>query len=131
MNLKQKGKNWELPIIDCQIRKIVFDGFITIVFNDVYQSYLEFHSSFIVKRYDQEEKFTIRSKETLILFYEHFERNSKITEAIAYKNGCLLLKFDDNTELFVDDGPYENWHFTSIKPNNDHLFVHGGVGTVY
>ena len=44
----------------------------------------------------------------------------------------LFLIFSDKTELIIDDGPYENWHYTKQYDKSNYLRVHGGVGrTIY
>ncbi|OLB75902.1 MAG: hypothetical protein AUI14_20105 [Actinobacteria bacterium 13_2_20CM_2_71_6] len=54
-----------------------------------------------------------------------------IREALAHpRRGELLIFFEDGNELVVEDGPYENWHYTKVNPDRrrDVLRVHGGVG---
>ncbi|WNG43842.1 hypothetical protein F0U60_06820 [Archangium minus] len=47
-----------------------------------------------------------------------------IVSARADRHGQLRISFEDGRELFVPDGPFENWHYT----NDEGLTVHGGVG---
>ncbi|WP_437834527.1 DUF6188 family protein [Sorangium sp. So ce1153] len=42
------------------------------------------------------------------------------------RNSNLRIKFVDERELFVRDGPFENWHYS----NNAGTVMHGGVGHV-
>lgn len=48
----------------------------------------------------------------------------KIISARFGRNSRLQLTFQDGRQLTVDDGPYENWHYS----NADGLRIHGGVG---
>lgn len=131
MKLKEKGKYFELPIIGNQIKTILYDGFIRIYFNTSEESYLDFHSGFIVNRFNQSQTLNPTSKEALIFFFDYFREIIK--DARASKTGELYILFENNTEIVVEDGPYENWHFTlkSQHNKNQNLFVHGGVGSTY
>ena len=117
-----------MPIGGLKIKEIVFDGLVTIVFNDNENSYLDFHSCFKVTQYNQTKNVNPRDKDALTLFYDHY--NQPIKEAKADKHGNLWLTFGNGTEIYVEDGPYENWHFTkqNIDKPYDSLHVHGGVG---
>jgi hypothetical protein len=128
MKLKQTGKYFELPIAGLKIKEIVFDGMIKLVFDDNESSYLEFHSPFKVAQYNQLVESSPRDKAALVFFYDHFE--IPVKEAKADNRGNLWLTFNSGTEINVEDGPYENWHYTkkSINKSGDSLHVHGGVG---
>ncbi len=128
MKIKEIGKYFELPIVGLKIKEIKYNRMITIVFNDNENSYLDFHSSFIVTHYDQSKEVSPSDKEALLLFYDHFDQSIK--EAKADRNGNLWLTFNNGTEIRIEDGPYEKWHYRkrSIDNPSDHLFVHGGVG---
>ena len=106
-------------------------GFLRIKFDDINESFIDFHSEFIITRFNQTKKLKPTEKEAIEFFFDHF--GELIKEARAAKTGELYIVFDNGTELVVEDGPYENWHFTQInKSNKNHIFIHGGVGrTVY
>lgn len=132
MKLKEKGRYLELPISGLKIKKLIFDGFLTVVFDDQEESYLEFHSALKVMQYNQTMDLYPNNKDTLMLFYDHFSQTIK--EAKADKKGNLWVRFENGTEIAVEDGPYENWHYTkkSLINQLDSLSVHGGVGrTIY
>lgn len=50
----------------------------------------------------------------------------KIVGARFNRQGVLRVSFADGRELLVEDGPYENWHYS----NDRGVSVHGGVGGV-
>jgi Family of unknown function (DUF6188) len=112
-----------------KIKKLNYAGFTRLIFDDEFESYLEIHSEFKITKFNQ--IFTIQpiGKEALMTFFELI--NIPINVIRVYNSGELFISFDNETELFVEDGPSENWHFTSIKPNNNNLFIHGGMGSVY
>ncbi len=128
MRLKEKGRFLELPIIGLTIKEVVYDGLIRVVFNDDEESYLEFHSEFRVHQYNQEKTIKPNSEASLVFFYHQFGQT--IIEAKADKFGVLWIKFENSMEIIVEDGPYENWHYTKINKANkiDNLCMHGGVG---
>ncbi|HEY1055275.1 MAG TPA: DUF6188 family protein [Emticicia sp.] len=128
MKIKEIGRYFELPIVGLKINQIIFTGRITLVFDDDEKSYLQLDSEFLVTQYNQTNALNPTSKEALLLFYDHF--NQPIKEAKADRNGNLWLTFNNGTELQVEDGPYENWHYTkrSIQRSSDTLSIHGGVG---
>lgn len=128
MKLKEKGKYLELPLSGTNIKKLIYDGFLTMVFDDEEESYLEFHSEWKVYQYNQEKVINPKSKEGLIFFYDQFGQTIK--EAKADKYGVLFIEFENGTKITVEDGPYENWHYTKRSKANklDNLYVHGGVG---
>lgn len=68
MKLKERGKFLELPIIGLTIKRLIYDGSLTIVFSDYEESYLEFHSEFKVIQYNQENTINPRDKESLMFF---------------------------------------------------------------
>ena len=41
-----------------------------------------------------------------------------------------MIQLKNKIELEVEDGPYENWHFSLIdgQNKNNNLSVHGGIG---
>lgn len=128
MKLKEVGRYFELPIDGLKIKEIIFNGMVTIVFNDKENSYLDFHSHFNVTQYNQAKKISPCDKEALILFYNHF--NQPIKEAKADRYGNLWLTFSNGPEIHVEDSPYENWHYTKRSTDKpfDTLNVYGGIG---
>jgi len=130
MVLKEKGRYYELPIEGNKIEKIIYDGLLSIVFNDADESSLNLHGEFEIKQYNQAITLLPKDKEALALFYDLFNSEVQIKEPKADKHGRLFLTFDNGFELAVEDGPYENWHFTKIDKQNpkNSLHVHGGVG---
>ena len=130
--LKQKGQFLELPIIGLKISNIIYNGMVTLVFDDLEESYLDIHSVFIVSQYNQQKELSQRKKESLVFFHEQY--GQVIKEAKASKEGVLFVEFENGTSFIVEDGPYENWHYTKKSTTNkmDALYVHGGVGsTIY
>jgi hypothetical protein len=128
MLLPEKGRYYQLPIAGLEIKKLVYDGLLRIVFNDQEQSYLDLHGEFEITQHNQKSILSPKSKEALLLFYNLF--GVPIKDAKADKFGRLFLRFDNGLEIIVEDGLYENWHYTKIDAKNpkDNLFVHGGVG---
>lgn len=124
MKLKQKGKYLELPIAGLKINKILSDGLLTIYFDDREESFLQLHSEFKATRFNQAQEIDPRGKEGLILFHDLIGEG--IREAITDK-GVLWLTFQNGTEICVEDGPFENWHYTR-RSGSDTLYVHGGIG---
>ncbi len=74
------------------------------------------------KLYDPKDKNSW--KELIDLWQEEIE------EAIADRSGNLMIQLKNKIELKVEDGPYENWHFSIIdmQDKGNNLYVHGGVG---
>ncbi len=128
MTLKQRGRYFELPILGMAIKEITYDGMLKLVFDDPEASFLQLHSNFKVIQHNQTKDINPSSLEGLTLFYEHF--GMIITTAKADSQGNLLIIFSNETEIIVEDGPLENWHYTKSSLTNpkDHLYVHGGVG---
>lgn len=52
--------------------------------------------------------------------------NVRVESARYDRNSNLRIMFADKRELFVPDGPFENWHYS----NNTGTRLHGGVGRV-
>ena len=128
MRLKQKGQYYELPIIGLTIKKIVYDGMLTLVLDDQEEGWLQLHSIFKVTQYNQTRDINPKDKEGITFFYDQY--GQPIKDAIADKQGNLWLTFENGTEIKVEDGPYENWHYTkkNLASPMDGLYVHGGVG---
>ena len=128
--LKEKGRYYELPIEGNKIQKIIYAGLLRIVFNDSDESYLDLHGEFKIQKHNQTITLHSKDKDALILFYNLFNSDVKIKDAKADKAGQLFLTFDNGFELTVEDGPFENWHFTKIdkQKTKNSLHVHGGVG---
>jgi hypothetical protein len=129
MKLKQKGRYLEIPIVGLRITKIVYDGHLRLVLNDEEKSYLDLDNVFIVEQYNQQKKLHPAEKESLIFFYDQFAE--EIKEAIADRNGNLWVTFQNGTRITVEDGPYENWHYTKMNLRNkiNSVHVHGGAGS--
>lgn len=128
--LKEKGRYYELPIEGREIQKVIYDGLLRIVFDDLDESYLDLHGEFIIIRYNQTTTLFPKDRDALIMFYDLINARIRIKEAKADKSGQLFLTFDNGIGLTVEDGPYENWHFTKFDKQNpkNNLQVHGGVG---
>jgi hypothetical protein len=124
MKLKQRGRYLELPIVGLKVKKILFDGLLTVFLNDEEESFLEFHSTFKVTKHNQTRDIDPRAKDGLIVFHDLI--GETIKEAVTDK-GVLWLTFGNETEICVEDGPFENWHYTK-RMGSDTLFVHGGIG---
>jgi Family of unknown function (DUF6188) len=132
MKLRQKGRYLQLPVVGVTIKKILFDGMLTIFLDDPEESFFQFHSILKVAEYNQTRDIDPRSKDGLILF--HGLLGQKIKEAKTDGHGSLILAFANDVEIVVEDGPYENWHYIrkSLISPTDSLYVHGGVGrTIY
>jgi len=130
--LKEIGRHYELPLIGCAIRQIIYNGMIRLDFSGNQENiFLDFHGDFEVVNSGHSERFSPSRKEALLLFYGWFQEGVTVQEAKAEKRGQLFLKFSNRQELIVQDGPFENWHFTVLNSQFPHknLFVHGGVGT--
>jgi hypothetical protein len=128
MKLKEVGRYLELPIIGTKLKAITYDGRLTLVFDDAALSYLELHGPFKVSRFNQEYQLHPGSKEALSAFHDLF--HVAIQNAKCDRSGGLFLSFEDGTSVIVEDGPYENWHYTRREPlkHSEVIQVHGGVG---
>ncbi|MCR5887836.1 DUF6188 family protein [Hymenobacter sp. J193] len=128
MKVREVGKYYELPIIGLQINGVQFDGLPRLIFNDAEKSYLDIHGPFVLTRYGQESQLKPRSKEAWSVWYDLFR--TEIKSALADRKGSLFLVFTNGWELRVEDGPYENWHYTKQNVHNvrETLTMHGGVG---
>jgi hypothetical protein len=131
MKLKELGRFLELPISGLSIKKIVFDGFLTLVFTDAEESFLEITAAFTVERHHYTSTMLPADKEGFLFFHEHFRE--PIKEAKADRQGNLWLTFSNGITLAIEDGPYENWHYTkhSLTTPTTWLRVHGGAGQTY
>jgi Family of unknown function (DUF6188) len=130
VRLIKSGTGYELPIIGLTIKQILFNGFTTIYFNDDEESWLDFHSEFKVDDSNQRSTVSPRDKQAFQLFFDLMTHS--IVKAIG-DNGYLFLTFSNGTKLTVEDGPYENWHYTKITISDNKkncLHVHGGVGRI-
>src|SRR5687767_3954979 len=123
MKLKEIGRYYELPLAGLKIKEIVYNGMLRLVFDDPEHSFLDLHSEFKVTQFNQTKNFNPREKESIMLFYDLYGKT--IVEGKADKYGNLWLCFDNGTEITIEDGPYENWHYTKKSPTSskDHLFV--------
>lgn len=121
MKLRQVGRYFELPVAGLVFKKILFDGLLTVFVDDPEESFFQFHSTFKVTEHNQDKNVDPRSKDGLVLF--HGLLGQKIKGAKADGHGLLWLTFANGMEILVEDGPYENWHYT-----RNGLHVHGGVG---
>jgi len=128
LKLKEKGRYYELPIVGLKVVGIHYNGRLKVVFNDKEGSSLDLHGPFKITQYNQTIEYIPTSKDALILLYDLF--GVIIKEAIADKEGCLFLVFENQLEITFEDGPYENWHYTkrNINRPQEYLYVHGGVG---
>jgi hypothetical protein len=128
MQLKEKGRYFELPVAGLKIASIIYTGLLRLVLNDANNSFIDLHGDFEIIRHNQKNILSPRSKDALMLFYDLF--GVMIKDAKADKYGGLFITFENGFELTVDDGPFENWHFTSINALNPKksIYFHGGVG---
>ncbi|UOQ73658.1 DUF6188 family protein [Hymenobacter cellulosilyticus] len=128
MALKKKNGGFELPIIGLRVAQIVYSGRLKLVFDDAEQSRLDLDGAFSITRYDQTIRFEPLSKEAYMCGYDILSLGIKA--ATGGTHGTLLLVFENGWELYVEDGPYENWHYTkrSLCNPSANLYVHGGVG---
>jgi hypothetical protein len=125
--LKERGKYYELPIRGLRFDQIIYNGLLKVVFSDPEKSFLDFHGPLKVTRYNQTEELHPSSKEALNSLYELF--GVVVKDAKADREGYLFILFENGFEIIIEDGPYENWHYTKIDINkSSFLYVHGGVG---
>jgi len=117
--MKRKGKNWELPILGNSLNDIRLGFGLTFYFDS---SKLEIDSRFILRRYGIETEMKVTNIDDARKIIDLY--GQKIQEAIAYKSGELFLKISGGYEIYIEDGPYENWHY--IEPNK--WYIHGGIG---
>jgi hypothetical protein len=126
MELARRGRYLVLPISGEHI-VAVEDG-ITVRFSDTAGSTLEVRGETTL-RLASDPSTMLRTREP----GAHFAKliGVPIREACAHpRRGELQILFEDGSELVVEDGPYENWHYTKVNPDrrNDVLRVHGGIG---
>ena len=120
--LERSGKYFLLPLKYFEISDVVWDGLVTLLFNDPKNSQLDIHGEFLVGSDEVFERYSPRS-EWIENVLESFI-GVEIKVAKANSKGYLFITFADKREIIVEDGPFENWHYT----NTDKIFVHGGVG---
>lgn len=130
MLLKKNG-GFELPILGLRVDRIVFDGMLQLMFDDAENSTLDLHGPFSLTRYGYAEQFHPQSKDAYLCGHDLL--HAVVKSAIAGTRGTLLLTFENGWTLYVEDGPYENWHYTKQNLNHPaaNLYVHGGVGQTY
>lgn len=124
--LKQIGKYFELPIIGCKVSACIFHGRICLKFNDKESSTLDIDGEFRMIQFGQEKIFDPTSKESWVSMLDLF--GAEVKSAKADAKGWLYVEFDNKNEIVIEDGPFENWHFTKKYENKDPLYVHGGIG---
>jgi len=131
MKLHEQGRFLELPLRGLGLKKIIFTGCVTLVFTDEEESFLDITTAFTVTLYAQTTTLSPADQASWVLFHEHFSQT--IHEATADRQGNLWLTFANGTVITVEDGPYENWHYTKRNLSNprDCLQVHGGIGHTY
>jgi uncharacterized protein DUF6188 len=126
MELARRGKYLLLPLSGEHI--VAVDGGTTARFSDVAGSTLEIRGEMTV-RFGPDPSTPRRTRDSGPPLTQLI--GVPIRAARAHpRRGELLISFEDGSELVVEDGPYENWHYTKIDPARraDVLRVHGGAG---
>jgi len=119
-SLKRKGKNWLIPIQGNSVIGVCIGGSFRLDFED--SRFIEINSEFRYRLYQNEDMITVFNLDEARKLVELFQ--STVIEAIAFHTGELFLSFDNGIELYVEDGPYENWHFYGDLTST----IHGGIG---
>ena len=83
--MKFKGKFIEIPLEGHRIKEITYSGLLRIKFDDINENFIDFHSEFIVTRFNQTKKIKPTEKEAVEFFFDHF--GELIKEAKAAKTG--------------------------------------------
>lgn len=90
---------------------------------------IEINNDFELTRFNQTTNRSPLDKETLKMAIDLIGLSVKKAE--GYKDGALYLELEDGTEMYVPDGPYENWHLMLVHQERiKNTWVVGGVGNV-
>ena len=110
--IKQRGRYYLLNLCNDAILAIMYNGIIHIFFQD-YQ--LRMNSCFLWHQFDQKVLIDVKEKEALEKLYHLY--NKKIYDVTMDKFGDISLKFEDGTELDINEEcrgqiehNSENWH---------------------
>jgi len=122
MMIKKSGKYFLLPLKGFTIIEVIWDGLITLCFDDPKGSKLDIHGEFILSPNDQVERYSPKDEWVRDILESVIDVEINVVKANKYGN--LTIIFEDARELFMEDGPYENWHYS----NNDKAYLHGGIG---
>lgn len=123
--LKAVGRYFELPLIGSKVVGIIINGKIRLSFNNILEDFLDIDGEFRIVRHGRDLVYTPNLKEAWTESLNLF--NQEIVKALTL-NGMLELTFSDRTELIIEDGPYENWHYKKQYGKSKFFWVHGGVG---
>jgi hypothetical protein len=123
-----KGSHYEIPVVGYTVTACVYDGFIGFRFRNADISVLKIHGEFSLSQFGRKQRYSAGDRSAWAATLELFGMN--VQEAKADRSGNLYLTFSNGVEIIVEDGPYENWHYTRTdhqKPQES-LHVHGGAG---
>ena len=119
-SLKRKGKNWVIPIQGDTVIGVYIGSSLRLDFEG--SRFMEINSEFKYRLYQNEDTISDFKLDEARKLVELLQ--STVIEATAFHTGELFLSFDNGVELYIEDGPYENWLFYG----NLALTVHGGIG---
>ncbi len=116
---------YPLPIAHYAITDVTGRGQFELVFDDPPHSRLLLSGAFTLGTGDKRDAFDPPWAEwvrTVLLSLA----NVRIDATRYDRQSYLRITFADGRDVFVPDGPFENWHYA----NDEGLVIHGGVGQV-
>lgn len=116
---------YTLPLAGHAIRDVEGNGRFHLKFDDGAESYLFLEGPFYISAGGDAEEFVPPHAEWVRDVLLSLA-GVRIESARYDRNSNLRIKFADEREIFVPDGPFENWHYS----NNAGTRMHGGVGRV-
>jgi hypothetical protein len=114
-----------LPLHGHAVSDVTGTGRFDLWFDDPAQSRLSLDGSFQIRIDNHTQEYTPPYsdwvRDVLLSFV-----GVRINSARYTRHSRLTIRFSDDRELIVEDGPYENWHYS----NSSGLILHGGIGRV-
>jgi|SRR5579864_1308549 len=114
-----------LPLHGHAVSDVTGTGRFVLFFDDPAQSRLSLDGSFQIRVDNETQEYTPLNpdwvRDVLLSFV-----GVRVNSARYNRRSRLIIRFSDDRELIIDDGPFENWHYS----NSSGLSLHGGVGKV-
>jgi len=121
--LRMSRMPYSIPLEGHAISNVEGDARFVLVFDDPLQSRMYLDGSFSIGTQNERDVFDPPCEDWVRDVLLSLA-GVKISAASYNSQSYLRISFEDGRDLSVDDGPYENWHYT----NSSGTCIHGGVG---
>ncbi|MDC3957626.1 hypothetical protein KEG38_27455 [Polyangium jinanense] len=116
---------YTLPLAGHALRDVEGDGRFHLAFDDTAESRLFLDGPFSLSAGGDAEEYVPPHPEWVRDVLLSLV-GARVESARFDRHSNLRMRFAGERELFVPDGPFENWHYS----NNEGTWLHGGVGRV-